>query len=69
MAKKVFVQIMGGELKSFDIADGATLGDVLALDAAYRGYAATVNGEPESDMSIQLESHAVVTLSEKVKGA
>lgn len=66
---KVFVQILGGDAKPFDVADGATLGDVLKLDAKYAAYQASVNGSPENDMAYMLDDHSIVTLSEKVKGA
>ncbi len=67
--KTVFIQILGGDAKPYQVADEATLGEVLALDPKYAPYQAAVNGITETDLSLELDGHSIITLSEKTKGA
>ena len=67
--KTIFVQILGGDAKPYEVSDEATLGDVLALDSKYAAYQPAVNGTPEDDKEYILDGHSIITLSERVKGA
>lgn len=70
---KVFAQVIGGEVKEYNITanqDGVvTLADLRKMEPKFAGYQAAVNGETENDDSFELSDFNVVTFSEKIKGA
>lgn len=65
---KVVAQVIGGELKEFTLSEGATVADLKKAEPKFANYQATVNGDSAED-SEELYGYAVVTFSEKVKGA
>lgn len=70
---KVFAQVIGGEVKEFNLTANdegvVTLADLRKANAKFAGYQAAINGEAENDDSTELSDYSVVTFSEKVKGA
>lgn len=61
----VIVQKAGSEKK---FVDAATLGEVRQLEGA-ANMLASVNGDAETDDSLELNEHDYITFTEQVKGA
>lgn len=62
---KITAKVVGGAPQDFD--DVETVGDVRKRLKLDKGYAATVNGEPEDD-NYELNDYEYVTFAPAVKG-
>ncbi len=67
MANKVTIQIAGGTAKVVNGVD--TLGDAKKkAEVDDSKYSASVNGEPETDDSLELDDYSYVSFAPQVKG-
>ncbi len=65
---KVFAQVIGGDAVQYTLQEGATIADLKKQEPKFASYQASINGDSADDND-ELSDYAVVTFSEKIKGA